>query len=54
MCVCGGDSWRKGVWNNLTLVADCSGGGIGLKGYLLWNLLEQELSKQGSSLIVKV
>lgn len=37
----------KGVWDNLALVADCGGVSVGLRGYLLWNLLDGEQSERG-------
>lgn len=46
--VCGGETAARekgGVWNNLALVADCSGVSVGLRGYLLWNLLDGEQSE---------
>lgn len=50
--VCGGETAAqeeggKGVWDNLALVADCGSVSVGLRGYLLWNLLDGEQSERG-------
>lgn len=42
------DSWNKGIWNNVAVIADCSGGGTELEGYLTVEFIGTRATEMGT------